>query len=347
MKLSQISGNEIVGVALLAGMWTLGCSSSSSGDDTASGGSGTTGGATSATGGKSSTGGSSTKTGGASATGGASSTVAKTGGAPATGGAGAGGTSSMSTAKTGGTTSGGGATGVGGVTAVGGVTGFGGVTASGGTTTVATSHPDAAVAFCTLGCAGLSVPITGAKNQTIFDLPLVSTGTKDITDSLIEVRACVQSGTGGGLQVTAQNGATAPDGGTAYGFANNWTDISQIEKCSTGGMTVIEFDLSTAPLNTLDPAAAEKISLTINAGDTGPWTDPTVVYVQSVDVVGTSTGDLSFSFSSASKIKAGTVDTNQTSSLYPGAGQLGINVYQNGTSASSNVVGSTIAFYKG
>lgn len=175
----------------------------------------------------------------------------------------------------------------------------------------------------------------------------MSGGTIDLQDALIEVRACVQSGTGGGLQVTAQDGATVPDGGTAYGSTNSWTNISQIEKCSTGLMGVVQLDLSTAPIGSLDPTLVEKISLTINAGDAGPWTSPTTVYVESITLVGSSKGDIRYDFNSAAKVKAGTVNTNQTATLYPGTGMLGINVWQNGTSASSNVVGSTISFYQG
>ncbi len=135
MKLSYNTGSRILGVALLAGIWSAGCSSNN--NDTGVGGTaGTTGGSTATS---SSTGGA--KAGGATSTGGTSAkatggaTAAATGGAPAaTGGSKATGgtTATATTAATGGAATGG-VTSTGTSTAAGGATG--GVTSTGTSTT--------------------------------------------------------------------------------------------------------------------------------------------------------------------------------------------------------------------
>ena len=148
MKLSYHTGSRILSVALLAGIWSVACSS----DKTDTGGTAdTTGGATvasSSTGGAKATGGTSAKATGGAATGGAATGGAATGGA-ATGGAATGGAATGGApagtggAATGGVTSTGTSTTAGGA-ATGGVTGTGtsttaGGAATGGTTSTSTS----------------------------------------------------------------------------------------------------------------------------------------------------------------------------------------------------------------
>ena len=107
MKLSYQTGSRILGVALLAGIWSLACSSSNSNNGTSSTGGSTGTAGSSATGGSSTVG---THTGGLAATGGTHNTGGASSTSPATGGAttaattATGGTTTAATSSTGGTT---------------------------------------------------------------------------------------------------------------------------------------------------------------------------------------------------------------------------------------------------
>lgn len=273
MKLSYLTGSRILGVALLAGLWGVACSSDEGDDSIGTGGAGVGGKASTSTGGKS------------GATGGKSSTsTAKTGGAPGTGGAVAtGGASGTGTAKTGGASSMGGVTSTGttrtgGATSAsaGGVTSVGGNTAAGGTTSPGSSTVVADAGICD-GCLTLFVPLAAEKTGTEFEADFGAGTPEDFSTSVITARVYVEpSGNTGGLRLYAKNDTTYQ---SVYGTWTNLTDLKN-------GWHEIELDLAaTASLadggTGFDKANVRWIGVNVSAGDSfdGAVFDDVTVYV--------------------------------------------------------------------
>ena len=295
MKLSCITGSRIVGVALLAGLWTLACSSDEGDTTTTTGGKASVGGAT-ATGGKT------------GVTGGTSST-AKTGGAPATGGAvAAGGASSSTAPKTGGASAIGGTanvgtTAVGGVTSVGatGGTHVGGATGLGGSTTggnTSDGGPAADAGVACDGCLKLYVPFATAEGL----LPAAEKGTgtdfvydfgagtpEDLSTSVVTARVYVDTfSTTGGLRLYAIND-NSPTYSSAY---ETWTNLTDLN----GGWHVLTLNFATMGAagdagTGFDKSKVRWLGLNINSGDGfgtagasgASLLDEVTVYVDSIE----------------------------------------------------------------
>ena len=278
MKLFYNTGSRIVGIALLAGLWSLACSSDEGDNTTTTGGKASVGGAA-ATGGK--TGVTGGKTG---VTGGASST-ARTGGAPAIGGAAAGGASSSTAPKTGGASAIGG-TGNVGTTAVGGVTSVGGASASthvggatgvGGSTTggnTGDGGPAADAGVACDGCLKLYVPFATAEGL----LPTAEKGTgtdfvydfgastpEDLSTSVVTARVYVDTfSTTGGLRLYAIND-NSPTYSSAY---ETWTNLTDLN----GGWHVLTLNFATMGAagdagTGFDKSKVRWLGLNINSGD--------------------------------------------------------------------------------
>lgn len=269
MRLSCIKGSRIVGVALLAGLWSLACSSDEGDTTTTTGGKASVGGSTAATGGKS------------GVTGGASST-ARTGGAPATGGAvAAGGATSSTAPKTGGASAIGGTSSVG-TTAVGGVTSVGGASASVGGTTgtggnTSDGGPAADAGVACDGCLKLFVPISAANTATDFVVDFGATTPEDFTTSVVTARVYVEAaGNTGGLRLYGINDVSY---NSAY---STWTNLTGLN----GGWHVLTLDFAAmaAPSDAgtgLDKSKVRWLGLNVNSGDvfTGAVYDDVTVYV--------------------------------------------------------------------
>lgn len=313
MKLSCIRGSRIVGVALLAGLWALACSSDE-GDSAATtggaasvGGAAATGGKTGVTGGKTGTSTTSTaKTGGAAATGGtaatggaSSGTAPKTGGAPGTGGTLAVGTTGVGGANVGGVTSVGGAN-------VGGATAMGGTTAAGGSTSDGGPAADAGVA-CD-GCLTLYVPYpategllpTGVKNTATDFVHDFGSGTpEDLSTEVVTARVYVDTfSTTGGLRLYAIN-----DNATYTSLYSTWSDLATLN----GGWHEITLDLaSTAAAGDagagFDKGKVRWLGLNISSGEGwgttvtsgGSLLDEVTVYVDSIKFSDHSRADFVF-----------------------------------------------------
>ena len=284
MTRSYNSCSKILGVALLAGLWTIACSSD---DNNPVAG---TGGSTSASTAK--TGGSTAKTGGAPST----SSTAKTGGAPstATGGAqstGTGGAPSTGTGTkpTGGVTSTstvavGGTTGVGGVTSTqtGGTKAAGGTVATGGSSTCsdADGGPDGGPPVC-CGCLKLYVPLEAQNTGTDFEVDYGTSTTIDLTHTTVTAHVYVDTaGTAGGIRLYGKN-----DDVTKYATVySTWQNLSALD----GGWHDISLDFSQIaaspypnPDNVFDKVQVRWIGFNIAAGaafDGGVF-DPVTVYV--------------------------------------------------------------------
>ncbi len=287
MKLSHVKSSKIVGVAVLAGLWAIACSSDS-GDNAATGGS-----TSAATGGKTGTGGTTAKTGGASST-----STAKTGGAPGTGGAATtaatGGTapaSTTSTGHTGGASAGGTSstgtgtgTGVGGVggTSVGGVGGVGGTTTTGGT-----SNVDAGDAgFTCNGCLKLFMPLSDANAETdsgqsvreSVEIDVGASTLVDLSSTVITAHIYVDyAGNAGGISIYAKDGAD-------NSYAQQATAYTNLD--SVTGWHDFTLDLASlaADAGTFDKSKIRYVGFNVNAGSsftTAIWEHVTV-YVDSI-----------------------------------------------------------------
>jgi hypothetical protein len=179
------------------------------------------------------------------------------------------------------------------------------------------------------------VPLTAVSTQTIFDIPL---GGVNLTGATITMKACTESGNGGGVQIGVNNGATLPDGGTGYESyqdttQTNLTGTGGLTACSTGTMKTITLTLTAGSTGTLDPTAVDKISIYVYAGGTAAtWSNPTIVYIDSVTIAGaaTTSADHVYDFNVAADVAA-------SSTTYPTTGVIGVNIY------STPITGSTVA----
>lgn len=204
----------------------------------------------------------------------------------ATGGAGTGGAPSTGAASN----STGGAANTGGANLGGG--GMGGDVATGGTATGGTQGVSDA---CADGCAVISAPLTAADQAASFQFWLNAT---DLSDETLTFRVYVKEGTAGGFQYGFQNGAPnypgtwnywhnlAPAGGDWHDLT---IDLTQYAPVGGGNGGEGGQPASTGP----DSSLVEIIFLQVSSGDSGPWTNPSVVYIDSVK---SSNGTIDFEF---------------------------------------------------
>ncbi|WP_437328128.1 hypothetical protein [Sorangium sp. So ce381] len=235
---------------LLVGAFALtGC-----GDDesTGSGGAGGTGGGSSS---NSSTSSNSTSSG--SDGGGGSGD----GGSNADGGGGSGGSGSSDGG--GGSGDGGSSPGVGGGSSGEG----GGSSGEGGGSSVPEEH-------CS-GCARLSVPFTTANTATQFFIEFASP--VDLTGSTVTFRVRSHAGTNGGVQPFVQNGADLFYANIGY----SWNPIAGLADWHE---ITVDVDALAPARPNFNRTRVKLIGLQITAGGTGPWTNPTVIYVDSITV---------------------------------------------------------------
>jgi hypothetical protein len=125
-----------------------------------------------------------------------------------------------------------------------------------------------------LGCLRISVPLTGADQSAslryYWDNPV------DLTGKTVTFRVRVEEGTGGGLMWFAGGPASL-----GYPWDSGWTYITSV---GTGAWTLISFTVDSLTNN--DPTQIQSIGLQVAAGTAAmsPWTNPTVVYVDSVEI---------------------------------------------------------------
>lgn len=138
------------------------------------------------------------------------------------------------------------------------------------------------------GCARLSVPLTMAAEQTDFEIYL--NGPTDLSAATITVHLMASAGEGGGVQVAVKDGE-ALDYASVY---TAWTNVSDL----LTGLQDISVDVATLTGDNFDATQVEILALQINAGDTGPWANPTVVLVDSITVSNGAAGPWEFTDSS-------------------------------------------------
>ncbi|MGK3965956.1 hypothetical protein WMF38_17470 [Sorangium sp. So ce118] len=125
------------------------------------------------------------------------------------------------------------------------------------------------------GCARFSVPLARAGQATQFFIGFDEA--IDLTGATVTFRVRAHTGTSGGVQPFVQNGVSLF---WAYiGFT--WSPVADL-----GEWTEIKIDVDAAAAASpnFNRTLVEMIGLQVTAGDTGPWTNPTVIYVDSITV---------------------------------------------------------------
>jgi hypothetical protein len=151
----------------------------------------------------------------------------------------------------------------------------------------------------TTGCAKLTVPMDQSTDKAHFVISLNSAA--DMSAATVSMRVYVQAGAAGTISNYVQNNGTpnfnffANTAPTALKSLSGWQTITfAVATQSTGG----------------SKAEIRRIGIEINAApDTTGWSNPTVVYIDSITVT---TPALSFPFESPTTITstAGTADVS-------------------------------------
>ena len=224
-------------------------------------------------------------------------TTGGTGTGGTTGGTGTGGTGGTATggAGTGGTTGGMGGTGKAGtssgkggasagMTAAGGKAGRAGRGAAGAGGTGGSGT-------ATSGCAKLSVPMNGATDKAHFVISLRSATDLSAAGTTISIHAYVEAGIGGVILPFAQDGS--------FNFLG---PAKKPLLADQDGWVTLTWDIGAEP--TVAPALMKKsvsrIGIEIKAAPSATWSNPTVVYVDSISV--STTPALSFPFATTSTV---------------------------------------------
>jgi hypothetical protein len=285
--------SEIVGPSEGVGGDVAGMTASGGTSGASTGAGGTTGG-TDGTGGTTSTGGA-TSTGGTTSTGGATSTGG-TGGTTSTGGA-----SGAST--TGGTTMGGRggtATGAAGRSSSAGMTSQGGRTASGGTSAGGRASGAGGMnggGTEADGCAKLSVPLNGSMDKAHFVISLRSAANLGAAGTTISMRIYVEAGIGGVIFPYAQD--------DSFNFLG---PAMRPALADQDGWVTLNWNIAAEPNGTpaLMKSSVSRIGIEIKAAPSAMWSNPTVVYVDSISV---DSADLSFPFNTTGTVSTSTTQT--------------------------------------
>ena len=166
------------------------------------------------------------------------------------------------------------------------------------------------------GCAKLYVPLADAADKAHFVISLASTA--DLSSATISMHFYVQAGQGGTIFNYVQDSGT-------YHFLGV-PEAKRQALSSASGWSTISWNVGTEP----DPGTGivktsiKSLGIEINALPSSTWSNPTVVYVDSVTVT---TPTLSFTFDGASS-----VSTSNT------AGALWLNSGSSDTTATGAAV---------
>ncbi|WP_437624858.1 hypothetical protein [Sorangium sp. So ce1151] len=125
------------------------------------------------------------------------------------------------------------------------------------------------------GCARLSVPLTGRGQATQFFIGFDQA--IDLTGATVTFRVKAHAGASGGLQPYVQNGDELFYAYIGY----TWNPVADLGEWTE---LTIDVDAAAAASAGFNRTLVEMIGLQVTAGDTGPWTNPTVIYVDSITV---------------------------------------------------------------
>jgi hypothetical protein len=112
------------------------------------------------------------------------------------------------------------------------------------------------------------VPLTTAETAQRFAAKLEAL--PDLTNSVLTLRLYAPGATGGQLNLYVSDADYTAGGGAFVALSSlsaKWTDVV----LPIGGVS-----------GTFDPQAIVQVNLEVRAGATGPWANPTVVYVDRI-----------------------------------------------------------------
>lgn len=220
------------------------------------------------------------------------------GGTSGTGGDGAGGSNGGSAGTDGGS-SGAGAGGSGGGKAGAGGGGTGGSSGTGGSAGAGGAGGTSSGEVCS-GCARLSVSLQGALDKAHFMITMPAN--TNFEDAVVALRVFRRAGSGGQLHVYVQHG------GGPFGFAS--LDLGSRDIADLSGWEDISFDLG--PITGYDKTIVRRLGIEVIGTGSTAWTNPTVIYVDSVSIANTVLNPSVFAFDTAD-----TVSTTPSTSSPP------------------------------
>ena len=137
------------------------------------------------------------------------------------------------------------------------------------------------------GCARLSVPLTLSteRQHYVIDLP----GATDFSAGSITYRVRVIAGSGGEIRAYAQHGGT-PDYDLTYGGLRKLDAIAS--------WTTVTWDLGAA-VTTFDKTRIARIGIEVTGANSSSFTNPTILYLDSISVSGPSVGPYAFDTAAA------------------------------------------------
>lgn len=171
------------------------------------------------------------------------------------------------------------------------------------------------------GCARLSVPLAANTDKAHFTIGLPTA--TDFRTATIAFRVARYAGTGGWFKGYIQEGSP--------NYLYQDSVETQIASIGTS-LTTITWDVATAG-TTADKSIISRIGIEISGAGATSWTNPTVIYVDSITVTGTTLTTPSFPFATSS-----TVYTTPTSS---GPNDL---IWLNNYSGDTNVTGAAVSW---
>jgi hypothetical protein len=135
------------------------------------------------------------------------------------------------------------------------------------------------------GCARLSVPLTTSNGRTHFSIALGSE--VDFSNAVVTYRVRKVSATGGRIWAYVQHGGT-PDHNLIYGGARNFDQLGS-------DFVTVTWDVAaTTPSFPFDKSVIARLGIEIVASGSGPWTNPSVVLLDSIAVTGPAVGPWPF-----------------------------------------------------
>jgi hypothetical protein len=173
---------------------------------------------------------------------------------------------------------------------------------------------------CT-GCARLSVPLATNTDRAHFVIGLPSP--TDFSMATIAIRVARYAGTGGHFKAYIQEGSP--------NYLQQVSTETNIASIGTA-MQTINWDVSTAGTGA-DKTIISRVGLEIIGTGATSFTNPTVIYVDSITITGTTLTMASFPFDTSS-----TVSTTPTSS---GPNNV---MWLNNFSADTNVTGAALSW---
>jgi hypothetical protein len=170
------------------------------------------------------------------------------------------------------------------------------------------------------GCARLSVPLDGSSDKAHFTISLTSAADLSAAGTAITMNVYVQSGSGGVIFAYAQD--------SDYNFLGPATRPLLADQ---DGWVTLRWNVAAEPnVNSIDKSDVSRIGIEINAAPSSSWSDPTIVFVNSISI---NTPSLSFPFNTT-----GTVSTSTSQTSDPNSQVLWINADSSDTTASGTAL---------